>query len=358
MAVYYSVFIVTLMLSYFLPAKTDKQWYWKLFWTFLPLFLFGALRVNFGNDYTTYEHVFNEQHYTSSFQYDDTAHSEYGFQFLCYFMPSYRSILVLNSLLVSLALAVFCNRNIPRKYLWLAVLLIFLNAEKNIYGSLVGIRNGLAVTVFLLGSVFIQHRKIILFAGVTILALLLHSSAIFFLPIAFIVGFNKKLSKVEIIIWISVIFVILISSLSGMMKFIEPYLVDSYESYTVYLEGPGHRGWLLTTTGLVLATITFLLFWKNRSVFNKNQNSLIRLGLLYVVSTLLGSMAFRIGYFYDMFFIGTVCTMMIKAKKFKSLRNVLCILSILMSIYSFFLWRSANFGNPKYDVYHSIWTLF
>lgn len=357
MAVYYSVFFLTLLLSFFLPAKTDKQWYWKLFWTFLPLFLFGALRVDFGNDYSAYEDIFYENHYEYSFQYNESAHAEYGFQLLCYLMPSYRSILVLNALLLCLALALFCERNVPRDFLWLAVLLIFLNVEKNIYGSLVGIRNGLAVSIFLLSSVFIQRRNIILFTVITVIAILFHSSALFFMPIAFLVGINREINLKEIFIWIVVIVTILLMSVSSMMRFIEPYLVDSYESYTAYLEG-GHRGWLLTTTCIVLVYIVFILFFGNKSTFNKNQNSLIRLGLLYLVTSLLGSMAFRAGYFYNMFFIGTICTMMSTTKKSNSLRIILCALSIVMSAFSFYLWRSANIGNPRYDIYQSIWSIF
>lgn len=358
MAVYYFVFFLTLLLSYFLPAKTDKQWYWKLFWTFLPLFLFGALRVNFGNDYLAYKYIFEECHYSLNFQYDESVHSEYGFQLLCFLMPSFRFILILNTLLLCLAFALFCHRNVPRDFLWLAVLLIFLNAEKNIYGSLVGIRNGYAVAIFLLSFVFIQRRNIILYAVAFLVAVSLHSSAIFFMPIAYLVGYNKELTKKEIILWISGIIILLTTSLSGMKKYIEPYLVDRLESYTAYLERTSHRGWLLTVTGLILLYIVFTIFWKNRQAFNREQNSLIRLGLFYLVTTLLGSLAFRAGYFYDMFFIGTVCTLMAKTKNSVSLKNVLYVLSVIMSLYSFFLWRSANIGNPRYDVYQNILNLF
>lgn len=358
MVVYYSVFFITLFLSYCLPAKTDKQWRWKLIWTFLPLFLFGALRVDFGNDYYSYEEYFYEFHVSGAFSYNPLSHAEIGYQFLCYVMPSFRSILVLNSFLLCLSLALFCNRNIPRDYLWLAVLLIFLNVEKNIYGSLVGIRNGFAVTIFLLSFVFIQRRNILLFTCATLLAMSLHSSAVFFLPIAYLVGYNREITIKEIVLWITGIIIILMTSVSGMMDFIEPFLVDSYESYNAYLQGNAHRGWLLTATGLLFIYIVLSLFWESRKSLNKEQNALIRLGLFYLLSTLLGSMNMRAGYFYNMFFIGSVCTMMTTTKKSNLLRIALFVLSIVVSIYSFILWRSANYGNPTYDIYHSIVSLF
>lgn len=355
MIVYYFVFLITLLFAYFIPAKTDKQWRWKLFWTFLPLFLFGALRVNLGYDYDSYKDYFYEFHTNYSFVYNPESHAEFGYQLLNYIMPSYRSILVLNSFLLCLALAVFCHRNIPREYLWLAVLLIFLNVEKNIYGTLVGVRNGFAVATFLLGSVFIQKRNILAFTGITVLAMSLHSSALFYMPVAYVVGHNTIITKKEILVWIIAVIAILMTSLSSMMYFLEQYLVDDYESYTLYLEGEGHRGWLLTITGLALFFITFYIFGDNKQSLNSNQNSLVRLGLLYIVTTLFGSMAFRAGYYYDMFFIGTVVTLFTFAKRSNDvMRKALVIISILMSVYSFFLWRTANMGSVRYDEYHSI----
>lgn len=352
MPVLYVVFFLTLLLSYLLPAKTDEQWRKKLFWTFVPLFIFGALRVDFGNDYGDYENFFNELH-TKVFVYDETHHAEIGYQFLCYLMPSYRSLLVLNAFVLCLSLGVFCYENIPREYISLAILLIFLNVEKNIYGSLVGPRNGFAVATFILSTVFIQKRYLIAFAASTALAMTLHNSAIFFMPIAYIVGRNKELTKTELILWIGVIIAILVSSTKGLMDIVEPYVLDYNDSYAIYIKEEYHRGPLLTITGLILIIITLILFWGNKTSFSQNQNSLIRLGILYMTSTILGSVVFRAGYFYNMFFIGTIAIFMSQKRK-TVLHIALCVLSIVMSIYSFYLWRINCMGNSNYDVYHSI----
>ena len=354
MSVYYSLFVLTLLLSFILPAKTDKQWHRKLFCTFLPLFLFGALRVNFGNDYLAYEHIYNVNHYVSNFRYDKTAHAEYGFQLLCYLLPSYRSLLVLNSFLLCLGLAVFINRNVPRKLLWLAVILIFLNVEKNIYGSLVGTRTGYAVAVFLLGSIYIQRRNALAFTLVTLLSMSFHSASLFFMPLAYLIGRNKEIDKKEIVMWLVLAGGAVLLSFSRFKTIVEPFLIDQYESYKNYLKVEAHRGWLLTASGLILFYLSFVVFWSNRKEFDCNHNSLIRMGLLYIVTTLLGSMAFRAGYFYDMFFIGTVVSLVHVSTKNRALSYFLCILAIIMSTYSFVLWRSANYGNIRYDVYQSI----
>lgn len=354
MPVYYSLFFLTLLLSIILPSKTDKQWKRKLFWTFVPLFLFGALRVDFGNDYDSYEEIYFEFHRNIPFVYDERAHAEIGFQLLCYVLPSYRAVLVLNSLLLCLGLSVFIYRNVPRKLLWLAILLLFLNVEKNIYGSLVGTRTGYAVAVFLLGSIYIQQRKLFAFILVTLLSISFHSASLFFMPLAYLIGRNKEINKKEIILWILIIISAVLISFTRFKSLVEPFLIDRYESYTNYLEVEAHRGWLLTVAGLSLFYFSFVVFWTNKQLFEKKQNSIIRVGLLYITTTLLGSMAFRVGYFLDMFFIGAIVNLVHSSTKSRNMSYMLCSLAILMSIYSFILWRSANYGNIRYDVYHSI----
>ena len=380
MKVYFLVFFITLLLSIVLSDKSDKQWRVKLFWTFLPLCLFGALRVDFGNDYFAYEAMYYEHHNQVSFSFDETAHAEIGFQFLCYIIPSFRMLLILNSGLLCLALGVFVYNNVPRKYLWLAILLIFLNPEKNIYGSLVGMRNGFAVIIFLFSFVFIQRRKLIPFLGMLLLAMSMHTAAVFFMPLAYIIGRNSSFSRNEVTWWLIAGLFILMSSLSGLMEMLTPFLTEYFDRYERYYEdfGEGHRGFLLTITGIILFVLITSLFINNtknvskRQSFlvrhrillikdntrnmSKRQNSLVRLGMLYVFSMLMGSLSGRAGYFYDMFFIGTVVTLFAINKKTRVSAWVLVLISVAMSFYSLRLWMTNQYvsGNPLYMIYTSI----
>ena len=357
MRVYFLVFFVTIMLSIILPAKTDVQWHRKLFFTFLPLFLFGALRVNFGNDYLDYKLFFDTFHNQNGFHYDPTSRSEVGFQFLCYIMPSYRSVLILNAFLLCLALAIFIDKNIPRNYLWLTILLVFLNPEKNIYGNLVGIRNGLVVSGFILGCTLIQHRRFFLFALLTVLLSTFHTAALLFMPLAYFVGRNTTIKRKEIVIWMGFFALLLSFSMSGLIDIVSPIISNYFERYETYLEmGAGrHRGLLLTAASLALATLIFLLYRKQEDPFTKEQNTLIRLGLLYVASAFLGSLAVRANYFYDMFFIGTVVVLYSNNKR-KQIGMALAILAVMMSLYSLRLWQTNEYvaGNPRYAVYTSL----
>ncbi len=353
MKAYYLVFFLTLMFSLFIEAKTDKQWRWKLFWTFLPLFIYAAIRVDYGNDYISYSDFFDTFHNSSYF--DTDSHAELGYQLLNKIMPSFRSILVLNAFLLSLAFGVFCYHNIPRQYLWLAVILIFLNPEKNIFGNLVGIRNGLVVTSFLLGYVFIQKRQIIPFIILTIGLMTIHTSAVFFLPIAYLVGYNKPFSQKEIYLWSALIFGLFFFSLTTIADYLgvilQDELVERYEEYLVDVEF--RRGALITIVNSI-SVVLFLKYFLNRGhSLSPENNSLLRLGILYSVMFFLGSFSTRASYFYDLFYIGSVVLVYSDKRASQNLRIAVVALAIVTSLYSmFYVWMGSQWWN--HGVYHSL----
>lgn len=357
MKVFFLVFFVSFLLSLFLPDRTEKQWRWKLVIIFIPLCLFGALRIDFGNDYTIYENYFYEFHSGVNFSFDESSHAEIGYQLLCFLMPSYRSILVLNSILLCLSLALFCYQNVPRKLIWLVVLLIFLNGQKDIYGNLVGLRNGFSVIVFLLGTVLIQKRKLLLFLIFAIISASFHTSAILFLPVAYLVGQNIRFSYTEVIVWAMGILFLLVTSLSGILDLITPFITRYMDRYETYIENfVEHRGLLMTFSSLMIFIFYSLLLMENRECFSEEQNSLCRLGLLYIASNLMGSLSMRAGYFYIVLFIGAVSLLFSKRGKHDAIGYVFVSLVVLTSAYSLYLWMMASHvhNNPLYTVYHSL----
>lgn len=355
MKAYYFVFFLTFVLALVLPSESDRQHKWKLFWMLIPLFIYAAIRVDYGNDYPAYEAFYDEVHRFSRFILDSEERLEIGFQWLNYILPSFRALLVLNAALLSLALGVFLYHNVPKNYLWLAVVLVFLNPEKNIYGNLVGIRNGLVVTLFLLGSVLIQKRRLIPFFLLTALLFTIHRSAILFLPLAYLVGQNRSFSNNEIWIWVVGVVIMLTMSMSGLMQILSSLVSNDYlERYEGYLDDSKlHRGALNVLSSLFLMALIIAIFIKNKDFLLPNENSLFRLGLLYVCTAFLGSLAMRASYFYDMFFIATVVKMVsIKTTSIYA-RFALVSLAIVVSLYSMFVvWMGSEWWN--HSVYHSL----
>lgn len=356
MKAYHLVFVLTLLLSVVLQARTDKQWRWKLFLTFLPLFVFGAIRVDFGNDYSSYEAFYESVHSMGTFKFDTDAHSEIGYQLLNWIMPSFRSLLVLNSFLLSFSLGVFCYQNVPRNYLWLAVILIFLNPEKNIYGTLVALRSGLCVSAFLLSFVLVQRRKWALFFIISSLLSFIHTSALLFMPIAYLVGSNHGFRLKEVWLWGGVIALLLFMSMTQLFDMISVFIGEAsvFERYEEVLSATqSHRGVLLTLTSLVFVALFIRYFRQRGKYLSSNENSLLRVGLLFTVTAFLGSLAMRASYFYDVFFIVAVVKVFSDKQAGEALRYSLLILALLTSYYSMFIvWMESEWWN--HAVYHSL----
>lgn len=357
MKVYILVFLLTFLLSYYLPAKSDRALKWKLVLIFIPLFIFGALRVDLGNDYQSYVDYFDEFHSLRKFSFDEESHAEIGYQFLCFIMPSHRSILVLNSFLLCFALALFIYRNVPKQYIWIAILIIFFNVDKNIYGNMVGLRNGFSVTTFLLGSILIQRRKFFPFLLFTVVSVSFHTAAIFYLPLAYLIGRKSEISKTEIIIGASILVVLSSMNSVGLLNAFTPFLLRYFDRYELYImEFTGHQGFLMVLSTIILLILISILFYNNRERLTPDQNSLCRLGILYIASLLMGAISMRAGYFYNVFFAGMVSVLFSMKGKNAELGQILCALTIAMSAYSMYLWMHAGHvvNNPLYTTYHTI----
>ena len=353
MKAYYFIFFITFLISLLYRAKDDKQWRWKLFWTFLPLFIYGAIRVDYGNDYPAYEELFEVIHSFDTFKVDKELHAEVGFQFLCRILPSFRLLLVLNAMLLSLSFGCFCYHNVPKKYLWLAILLIFLNPEKNIFGSLVGIRNGLVVTSFLLGFVLVQNRKLVLFTILTIMLAMIHTSALLFLPVAYLAGTSIPFKKWEILLWVGAAVALQLFSMSQLSE-IAAVMIDNdiFNRYESYLEGTSHRGGLMVFASLAFMIMYIQYFIYRNHSLDAKKSSLIRMGILFNVTMLMGSLSSRASYFYDMFLIASAVSIFADREAPQWLRYSIVILVIATSLYSMQVWMNSEWWN--HGVYHSL----
>ena len=353
MIAYYFVFFLMIMISLFYKADTRIKWRWKLFWTFLPLFIYGAIRVDYGNDYSGYEDLFKYIHSHGGFKIDNDLHAEIGYQLLNWIMPTFRALLVFTSAMLCIALCLFCYNNIPQKYLWLAILLLFLNPEKNVFGTLVGMRSGLVVTSFLLGYVFIQKRKWIWFVPLTIGLSFIHTSAILYLPIAYIAGTNRQFKKREVWMWIGAAVILIFFSMSQLAEYISFLLNNEYlDRYQYYLEDSGHRGGLMVFASFIFIALYTMYFQFRRDAICPKVNSLIRMGLLYSVTMLMGSLAMRASYFYDMFLIASAVTIFSDKKTPEWLRYAVVFLLIATSYYTMRVWMNSEWWN--HETYHSL----
>ena len=126
------------------------------------------------------------------------------------------------------------------------------------------------------------------------------------------------------------------------------------DRYEYYLEGMvEHRGILIVSTNIVFIIAILISFYSRKDELTEKENSLYRVGILYLMSAFLGSLRMRASYFYDMFFIATIVSIIANDKSKPVIRYGLFFLTLLVSYYStFIVWMGGQWWS--HEIYHSL----
>jgi hypothetical protein len=346
---YWLLFLIVMLVQLF-PVKNQKQYAVRLFVSLLPLFLFGAFRVNFGLDYEAYETYFDGvKSYGTEF--DDRM--EIGYMYLNKILPTFRSLLIIQSALLSLTYYYLFKWYVPSRYSWLGFLLLFLNGPLTIFFMLSGIRNGIAISILILSTRFIHQRKIIPFTILICLAYFFHNSVVLIAPLAYFISNGNIITNKNFIVWLLVMFVIAITSSTVLLENAAIFIESNFDRYTTYIEIAKEQE---SGLGLLIAifsigvSILFLSILKDKQLTAKEM-MLVKFTLLFFISFLLGSLNMRISqYFASFFVVGSL--FIINKEAHNTLKQAYFILIFAYSIYAFILWLD----NPlfSYDTYESV----
>lgn len=353
MLVYLFVYLLTLVLCYVIPAKDNNGYLKKLIIVFIPLFLFGALRERF-SDQLTYEGIYNEIHYMSSFVFDADAHSEVGYQWLCYIMPSFRALLVFSAALMCVAYIVFFYKNVPQKGLIVAISLLFLSGNLSIFFVLSAIRNGIAMSLFILFFSFWQDRKILPVAIVTFVAVTMHTSAIFSLPLAFLIGRSSPFTRRELYIWLAAFIFFIFSSTLSLIHFITPIINSYFDRYDTILELGAQREHSIHVLAAIGSITLFGLlssFVLKDSPFSKREMSLIRVSMLFPIALVMTFFNARMSQYFSPFIVAATSIIYTRVPS-SDTKKVYMLFVFAYVGYFFYLWTQGEWFS--YTVYHSI----
>ncbi len=353
MFVYYFAFIITILIQ-FIPVKSDKQYLIRVCFSFVPIFLIGALRADW-TDYESYITEFEMAHsmYTSISQASE--HSEIGYMILNSIIPTWRLFLIITSAFTCFGFGAVIYKCIPPKYNWLAFLLFFLASDKTLFFMYSGIRNALAISIMCISFPLIRDRKWLPYFLLTGLAMTLHTSAILFMPLAFLAGGSHQMTKKESWLWISIMIALQAVSLDGIFgqatSLISIYF-DRYAQDALIIEDLGDTRSLLIRFVVIVFMGVFLWFMRNTEL-SKTENSVCRLALLYSISYLLGAMQGRLTQCYVIFFISAVCVLCGKWKQ-KQLRLVFLAFVIAYLAFALFAVFMHTESFQEYVPYKSI----
>ena len=357
MDVYYFVIFITFLLCILIkvPANDAKAYQRKVVWVFMPILIYGALRVDFGTDYSLYEMWYYEWHGHAT-EVDREHHAEIGYQWLNFVVPSWRLLVIIVSSSVVGAFMMMYTKYVAPKMLMLAMFFTMLYPDQSFFLSFVSMRNGLAIAGVYFCLPLIIKRRFWLLIPIAYILSLFHTSALFFLPMAMIAGRNKPLTKIEIFVWIGALLSIAILSTTQLISIIEPLMIgDQFESYrTHYLEGDTHNSWLQSTANAIL--MFFIVSWayRNRYKLTEAQNTIWRLSMLYLMSPFLGSLGrTRMIYYYIPFYLITITYLMQDNDVKNEKKYIFLGLAVAVMLYAtFIVWmRNPHF---VFSHYHSI----
>ncbi len=175
-------------------SKT-RQNGWGLKAAFLVIFIFLALRYDYGNDYMAYLDGYNE--ITSNIQIFLTGMRwEPGWNLLhIIFKPfGFFAMVAFMSLATCVVFYRFIRNFVPVQYQWLAVFLYVFDPYQILVPAS-AMRQNLGIIVFLVALEYLYKKRIIIYLLLGLLAFSFHKSGIILLPLAVLPFVNIKINK-------------------------------------------------------------------------------------------------------------------------------------------------------------------
>lgn len=329
------VHIVFLSALFCTIPELNKKYPFRFF-TFAILFVFMALRYDYGNDYMAYLDI----HSSINSGLNAWGANDILFRTLNIAIPNFFVLIALISLFYLIVVWYLIKNNLKPNQYWFAVLILLINPYLFLI-HLSALRQTLALCFFVFAVSFATKRKLIPYVLCILLAAGMHSSAIILMPLYFLLT-EKPYSKKYLFVTISVLGLLLFTPLFDIIanKALD-YLPNHYRFY--YNQGLQNSIRATLISSFYLFLIAFNL--------GKLKGKEIIYGKLSLIATILSvlaikvSMITRVGMYFDLFLIITIPHIFSKIEK-KIYRQILFIVLIgiyLLRYYSFFttpLWES------------------
>lgn len=324
-----------------------------LFLSFFLLFVFSALRYNFGNDYTSYQRWFEYIKIGGKSPYG----SQIGFTWLNRIIPSYYLLLAIISFLFLWSVYHMIKANLDAELYGLAVFIFTINPYLFLM-NLSAIRQSIAIALFIIAVNCAQKKQLVRYIILIAVAGLFHTSAIVLFPFYFIINENK-INKFFVAIIAGLLILTFAdekffnNTIQSILNFFDN---SQYEHYYSDVQGNSLRATLLSSIYLIYVLLNINRLSGKKLLFSK----------LYLISLILAifefrlSMLTRIQMYFDIFSIISLPSIFTHCYKNSrgtadKIFNVIIFPTLIVIIY--FLRYYSFFTNPLWEsfrTYHSI----
>lgn len=232
----FGTLLFNLIAVFFAWLESARIFKHGLKFSLFTVFLFLALRYDFGNDYMGYLENFL---FVNSFSVFDATlfrikGNELGWLYLNRFSGpiGFFGMTALLAAFTGIVLYRFIKNYVPPQYYWFAVFVyVFSPYQMLVLSS--AMRQAVGVVLFLLAVDFIVNKKVIWYLLLITLATLFHSSAAFLYPLILLAYINWKIRFRHLLI-VGLLFVILIIYRVKLFEIIESAVVTYFDYYEVY----------------------------------------------------------------------------------------------------------------------------
>lgn len=266
----------------------------ELFLGFLVLFIFAALRYEYGNDFIPYQKIFID-----SKNNINSANIEWLYFQINRLFPTFQLLIAFLSFFYLYVVYKLIIDNVERKYRWVSMFILIINPYLFLM-SLSSLRQTLVLCIFILALKIDFKNKItsfILYTSLIAVGYFIHQTAILLIPFFFICNMKKR-PKLDVIIFVLVPLVTILSH-NILMYLIEKVLLlfTNNLNYLEYINS--------NTPGSLRAMLLFLIFYVyvliNLHKLNGKEYVYTK---LYLIGLMFALLSFRFGMFgrFQMYF--------------------------------------------------------
>jgi hypothetical protein len=347
---------VVVFLSFF---ARFKNWEFLLKISFGLLFVFLALRYDYGNDYNAYLKDFMRLSYSDFTLYNKATHFEPGWAFLCYlFRPlGVKGFFAMTAVLALFNCVVyyrFIKKYVPPAYYWLAVFL-YVFSPGFMLTHATAMRQSVAISLFLIAVNFLYKKNAIGYFICIGLAVLFHLSAVILLPV-FILGlFNWKINKATAAGLLASYSVFVFMG-KVLKEPITNFIATYWEKYAIYNSQSGIE--IGTGMGLMFYTLLFILILWYEQYQTKENAIVFKLAILSYLLLPVSLIIMILGRSNMYFQPATIVVMPMVFANIKSIliKYAVMIVLILITLLSFYGFFQSKVWEKKFGTYHTIFS--
>ncbi|MEI6139016.1 MAG: EpsG family protein [Mariniphaga sp.] len=337
----------------YLTKYSDVKWGLKASFSFI--FIFLALRYNFGNDYNAYLDGFVEITKYDTFSFDEIyGNFELGWIILCkLFRPlgffAFVATLALFNCIVYYKLI---EKFVPQEYYWLAVFLYIFSPDFMLIHSS-AMRQSFTIALFIVALNYLNglHVHAFRYFVIVIFASFFHTSSLILIPVYFINKVDLKINRNYAVIIFSA-YISLFVFAKILLPYIDQFIFSYFAKYSYYV-GSTEIG---TGYGLFVTSFLFLMVLLKQGIQRDESKLIFNLaiiGFFFIPIGIVLTMIGRAGMYFQIMTI-VVYPIMIYYIKSPIFRSFTITILIMINIYRFFQFFSSDVYKEAFETYQTI----